>query len=92
MSNGTVSTQPVAQSRSRMTNGVLQNGGGTTLVVSYQDGNRTISVPADVPVTKVEAGSVALEAGDIAYAVTVHQPNGELATSSIFVVSAPAKN
>ena len=90
MSNGTVSTQPVAQSRSRMTNGVLRKGGGTTLVVSYQDGNRTISVPAGVPVTNVEAGSVALEAGGIAYAVTVHQPNGELATSSIFVVSAPA--
>jgi pimeloyl-ACP methyl ester carboxylesterase len=90
MSNGTVSTQPVAQSRSRMTNGVLKNGSGTTLVVSYQDGHRTISVPADVPVTKVEAGSVAVEAGGIAYAVTVRQPNGELATSSIFVVSAPA--
>jgi pimeloyl-ACP methyl ester carboxylesterase len=90
MSNGTVSTQPVAQSRSRMTNGVLKHGSGTTLVVSYQDGHRTISVPADVPVTKVEAGSVAVEAGGIAYAVTVHQPNGELATSSIFVVSAPA--
>lgn len=89
MSNGTVS-KPIAQSRSRMTNGVLQKGGGTTLVVSYQDGNRTISVPADVPVTKVEAGSVALEAGGIAYAVTAQQPNGELATSSIFVVSTPA--
>jgi pimeloyl-ACP methyl ester carboxylesterase len=90
MSNGTVSKQPVAQSRSRMTNGVLQKGSGTTLVVSYQDGHRTISVPADVPVTKVEAGSVAVEAGGIAYAVTVQQPNGELATSSIFVVAGPA--
>jgi len=90
MTNGSVSKQPIAQSRSRMTNGVLQQGGGTTLVVRYQDGDRTISVPADVPVTKVEAGSVAIEAGAIAYAVTVQQPNGELATSSIFVISAPA--
>ena len=90
MTNGSVSGQPVAQSRSRMTNGVLQKGGGTTLVVHYQDGSRTISVPASVPVTKVEAGSVAVEQGGIAYAVTVKQPNGELATSSIFVVSAPA--
>jgi len=73
-----------------MTNGVLQKGSGTTLVVRYQDGDRTISVPADVPVTKVEAGSVAVEAGAIAYAVTVQQPNGELATSSIFVVAGPA--
>ena len=90
MTNGSVSKQPVSQSRSRMTNGVLQQGGGTTLVVRYQDGDRTISVPADVPVTKVEAGSVAVEPGAVAYAVTVQQPNGELATSSIFVISAPA--
>ena len=64
-----------------MTNGVLQQGSGETLVVRYQDGSRTISVPAGVPVTKVEAGSVAIEPGGIAYAVTA---------SSIFVVSAPA--
>ena len=90
MTNGSVSAQPVAQPRSRMTNGVLQQGSGTTLVVHYQDGTRTISVPADVPVTKVEAGSVTVEAGCIAYAVTIQQPNGELATSSIFVISGPA--
>ena len=90
MTNGSVSSQPAAQSRSRMTNGVLQKGSNTSLVVRYQDGYRTISVPADVPVTKVVAGSVAVEAGGIAYAVTVQQPNGELATSSIFVISAPA--
>jgi hypothetical protein len=88
MTNGSVSGQ--AQSRSRMTNGVLEKGSGTTLVVNYQDGSRTISVPAGVPVTKVEAGSVAVEAGGIAYAVTVKQSTGELATSSIFVVSAPS--
>jgi pimeloyl-ACP methyl ester carboxylesterase len=90
MTNGSVSGQSAAQSRSRMTNGVLQKVGSTTLVVRYQDGSRTISVPAGVPVTKVEAGSVAVEPGGIAYAVTVKQPTGELATSSIFVVSAPA--
>jgi pimeloyl-ACP methyl ester carboxylesterase len=90
MTNGSVSGQPTAQSRSRMTNGVLQKGGGTTLVLRYQDGSRTISVPAGVPVTKVEAGSVAVEPGGIAYAVTVKQATGELATSSIFVVSGPA--
>jgi len=89
MTNGSVSVQPAAQPRSRMTNGVLQQGSATSLVVRYQDGTRTISVPAGVPVTKVEAGAVAIEPGGIAYAVTVKQPNGELATSSILVVSAP---
>src|SRR5258706_2405163 len=56
MTNGAVSRQPVPQPRSRMTNGVLQKGSGATLVVRYQDGIQTISVPADVPVTRVEAG------------------------------------
>jgi hypothetical protein len=90
MTNGSVSMQPVAQPHSRMTNGVLQQGSATTLVVRYQDGTRTVSVPADVSVTKVEAGNVAIEPGGIAYAVTAKQPNGELATSSIFLVSSPA--
>ncbi len=89
MTNGSVSAQPVARPRSRMTNGVLQQGSGKTLVVRYQDGTRTISVPAGVPVTKVEAGTVAIEPGCIVYAVTVKQPNGEPATSSILVVSLP---
>jgi len=83
MTNGSVS-------KSRMTNGVLQKGGSTTLVVRYQDGDRTISVPANVPVTKVEAGSVAVEAGGVAYVVTVKQANGELVTGSIFVIAPPA--
>jgi pimeloyl-ACP methyl ester carboxylesterase len=90
MTNGAVSKQPVAQPHSRMTNGVLQQGSATTLVVRYQDGTRTVSVPAGVSVTKVEAGNVAIEPGGIAYAVTVKQPNGELATSNIFLVSPPA--
>jgi pimeloyl-ACP methyl ester carboxylesterase len=90
MTNGAVSKQPVAQPHSRMTNGVLQQGSATTLVVRYQDGTRTVSVPAGVSVTKVEAGNVAIEPGGIAYAVTAKQPNGELATSNIFLVSAPA--
>jgi pimeloyl-ACP methyl ester carboxylesterase len=90
MTNGSVSVQPVAQPRSRMTNGVVQQGAGTTLVVRYQDGTRTISVPSGVPVTKVEAGPVPIEPGGIAYAVTIKQPNGDLVTSSILLVSAPA--
>jgi pimeloyl-ACP methyl ester carboxylesterase len=90
MTNGSVSGQRVAQPRSRMTNGVLQQGSAKTLVVHYQGGTRTISVPPGVPVTKVEAGTVAIEPGGIAYAVTVKQPNGGLATSSIFVISSPA--
>ena len=90
MTNGTVSRPAAAQGQSRMTNGVVQKGSATTLVVRYQDGSQTVSVPANVPVTQVAAGNVTLEAGDAVYAVTVQQPNGKLATSKIFVISGPA--
>jgi len=91
MTNGTVSRPAAAQPQSRMTNGVVQKGSATTLVVRYQDGSQTVSVPANVPVTQVAAaGNVTLEAGAAVYAVTVRQANGKLATSRIFVISGPA--
>ena len=89
MTNGTVS-RPDAQSQSRMTNGVVQKGSGTILVVRYQDGSQTVSVPANVPVTQVTAGKVTLEAGDAVYAVIIQQPSGKLATNKIFLISGPA--
>src|ERR1700730_9184213 len=64
MTNGTVSRPAAAPSQSRMTKGVVQKGRGTILVVQYQDGSQTVSVPANVPVTQVAAGKVTLEAGD----------------------------
>ena len=89
MTNGTVSRPAAARSQSRMTNGVVQKGNATTLVVRYQDGSQTVSVPANVPVTQVAPGNVTLEPGDAVYAVTLKQPNGKLATSKIFVISGP---
>jgi hypothetical protein len=90
MTNGTVSRPAGSPSQSRMTNGVVQKGSAATLVVRYQDGSQTVSVPATVPVTQVAAGKVTLEAGDAVYAVTVQHGNGKLATSKIFVISGPA--
>jgi len=90
MTNGTVSRPAAASAQSRMTNGVVQKGSGATLVVRYQGGSQTVSVPANVPVTQVAAGSVTLEAGDTVFAVTVSQANGKLATSKIFVIAGPA--
>lgn len=90
MTNGTVSRPAAAPAQSRMTNGVAQKGSGTTLVVRYEGGSQTVSVPANVPVTQVAAGSVTLEAGDTVYAVTVPQARGKLSTSKIFVIAGPA--
>jgi hypothetical protein len=87
MTNGSVSRPAVAHSR--MTNGTVQKGSGTTLVVQYQDGSKTISVPAIVLVTEVSPEKVTLAAGDTIYLTTDKLPNGTLTTNKILVI-APA--
>jgi len=90
MTNGSVSLRRAAESHSRMTNGVVQKGRGTTLVVRYQDGERTISVPANVPVVGVVPGEVQLAAGETAYAKTDQQADGTLTTHMILVIGGPS--
>jgi hypothetical protein len=87
MTNGSVSRPAVAHSR--MTNGTVQKGGGTTLVVQYQNGSKTISVSASVPVVEVAPEKVTLAAGDTVYLTTDKLPNGTLTTNKILVI-APA--
>jgi hypothetical protein len=82
MTNGSVS-RPA--SHSRMTNGTVHKGSGTTLVVQYQDGSKTISVPANVPVTEVAPAQVTFAAGDVVYAATEKLPNGTLVTDKVFL-------
>ena len=87
MTNGSVA-RPAA-SHSRMTNGAVQKGSGTTLVVQYQDGSKTISLPASVAVTQVAPEKVTLAAGDTIYFTTDKLPSGTLTTDKILVI-APA--
>jgi hypothetical protein len=91
MTNGSVS-KPAA-SHSRMTNGSVEKGGGSTLVVRYQDGSQTISIPAGIPVTLVAKEPVTLGAGDVIYAPTEKLPDGTLTTNKIFqFIAASASN
>jgi len=82
MTNGSVS-RPA--SHSRMTNGTVQKGSDTTLVVQYQDGSKTISVPPTVPVVEVAPEQVTFATGDIVYVATEKLPNGTLVTEKIFL-------
>jgi len=84
MTNGSV-TRPVA-SHSRMTNGTIQKDSGTTLIVQYQDGSKTISVPANVPVVEVAPAQVTFAEGDVVYAATEKLPNGTLVTDKILLM------
>jgi len=90
MTNGSVS-KPAA-SQSRMTNGSVEKGGGSTLVVRYQDGSQTISLPAGVPVTLVAKTTVTLGAGDTIYAPTEKLPDGKLTTNKVFQFIAASAN
>ncbi len=84
MTNGSV-TRP-AVSHSRMTNGTVQKGSGTTLMVHYQDGSKTISVPANVPVTKVAPELVTFTNGDTVYVATEKLPDGTVVTDKILLI------
>ncbi len=84
MTNGSVSL-PV--SNSRMTNGTVQKAAGTTLLVRYQDGAQTISVPPNAPVTAVAPDKVTLATGDTIYAATTEQRNGTLTTKKILLIA-----
>ena len=80
MTNGTVSRP----SHSRMTNGTVQKSGGATLVVNYQDGSQTITIPPGVPVTQVASQKVTFTPGDVVYATTQKLPDGTVETDKIF--------
>ena len=89
MTNGTVARP----SHSRMTNGTVQTSGGTTLVVNYQDGSQTISIPPGVPVTQVAPQKVTFTPGDVVYATTQKLPDGAVETDKIFqFIPATASN
>jgi hypothetical protein len=80
MTNGTISRP----SHSRMTNGTVQKSGGATLVVNYQGGSQTISVPPNVPVTEVAPQPVSFNPGDVVYAATQELPGGTVETDKVF--------
>jgi hypothetical protein len=73
-----------------MTNGTVQKDSGTTLVVQYQDGSKTISVPPNVPVVEVAPEQVKFATGDVVYAATEKLPNGTLMTNKILLIAASA--
>jgi hypothetical protein len=84
MTNGSVSRPDVTHSR--MTNGTVQKDSGTNLVVQYQDGSKTISVPPNVPVVEIAPAQVTFANGDTVYAATEKLPNGTLVTDKILLI------
>jgi hypothetical protein len=86
MTNGSVSRPATAASASRMTNGTVQKQ-GTTIVVHYQDGSQTITVPADVEVTQIVPQKAILAAGDTVNAIVSKKADGTFTTSKVYIIS-----
>lgn len=66
MTNGKVSLSaaPDAATQSQMSNGSVKRTGASTLVVQYQGGERTVTVPPNTPVTEIQLSSKPLIPGD----------------------------
>ena len=89
MTNGSVARPVSAKPGSRMTNGTVQTqGGGTTMMVQYQDGAQTISVAPNVEVIQVVPKKATLAVGDIIYAATDKQKDGTLTTNKVYLIAA----
>ena len=87
MTNGSVSRAVT----SRMTNGSIEKGSGTRLVVTYQDGAQTISLPPNVPVTEFVRGQLTLGKGDTIYAAITNGADGKPSTNKILFIAAAAQ-
>jgi hypothetical protein len=92
MTNGSVSRP--AESHSRMTNGTIRSDRGTTIVIQYQDGSKTMSVPAHVPVVEVAPRPVTIATGQTVYAATDTLADGTITTDRILLLApaAPAND
>jgi hypothetical protein len=75
-----VSLTNYTASHSRMTNGTVQKQ-GTSVVVQYQNGAQTISVPSNVEVTQIVPKKETLAVGDTVYLAIDKQPDGSLTTN-----------
>jgi hypothetical protein len=77
------------QPRSTMTNGTVGAVTGTAgrkLTVTYQDGEKTIVVPPDIPIVTFEPGSPALlTAGAHVIVMGIEETNGQLSATRILV-------
>lgn len=92
MTNGTVTGSAMMTNGSatspRMTNGTISGRPGGTLVVHYQGGSQTITVPADVAVTTIAPTRSRLTPGANVVVLATKQSDGTLRTSAVMLIGA----
>src|SRR5207248_1844874 len=83
MTNATVSS---AKSGSTMTNATVSNVAGRKLTLKYAGGEKTVILPSDVTVVKIEpADRSRLSPGAHVFAVASRQPDGTLRAERVIV-------
>jgi hypothetical protein len=69
----------------RMTNGTSRGAGGGAITVAYNGGSQTITVPAGVAVTAIEATTTRLTPGTSVVVLASMQPDGTLKASRVML-------
>jgi hypothetical protein len=92
MTNGSVAGSRMTNGAARMTNGAarMTNGtsrgaGGGAITVAYNGGSQTITVPAGVAVTAIEATTTRLTPGTSVVVLASRQPDGTLKASRVML-------
>ena len=81
MTNGSVAPSRMTNgkvSQSRMSNGNVSSTNGSTLVVQYAGGSKTVTVPPTTPVTELKLASKAIAAGDQVVVLATKAADGSL--------------
>jgi len=81
MTNGSVAPSRMTNgtaSQSRMSNGNVSSTNGSTLVVQYAGGSKTVTVPPKTPVTELKLASKAIAAGDQVVVLATKAADGSL--------------
>jgi hypothetical protein len=89
MTNGTVAAKPGTTEAPRMTNGAVSKKNGETMTVDYHGGSQTISVPAGVTVTTLDATNTVLASGAKVIVLAKKQSDGSMKASSV-ILAPPA--
>lgn len=82
MTNGSAST---GQSQSTMSNGSVQGTPGSTMVVNYAGGSKTVTVPPNTPVTQIVAAAKPLSAGEHVVVLVTPGANGAMSSNKILI-------
>jgi hypothetical protein len=88
MTNATVSKMDASggKSPSTMTNATVAKSAGGKLTLKYKDGEKTVVVPSNAKIVKLEPGDRSqLKAGVHLFAIASHQPDGTLRAERLTV-------